>query len=164
MTIHNTGLEAKVAARNRVNKIAMANFPAIYTALTPFVGKKIVNVTGHLSDRTKKALPALERDSKTYWGYYDARCYTIYALFKVCEVSKSGYADTTLAAYAETELHLGELDPQTGVLTKLATTPVLRTDYTIEEIEELRKVVAFARNAMHNAEFKLSGFGEYDNS
>lgn len=167
MTIHNTRLEAKVAARNHVNKLAMDLDKKMMEVLKPFVGKKIALACGGLSAKFKAALPKEPEDfckGGEAWFFRASRyCFSVQC--RTIETSKGREADYTLACYAEKDFNLGDLDSKTGVLVKLNESPlVCRTDYSVGEVRELRKQVFASRSAMHAAEYALAGFGEHDNS
>lgn len=161
MSIHATQLEAKVAARNKVNGIALRMFPAMIEALRPFIGKKITIAGNQLSMKLRSALPKSPASPSESW-YYSASSYALWVQFKTCEVFPSRWPDTTIASYAEHAICIADLN--IGTLDKLpANPPQLRTDYTTGEVESARANLKAAKDALHAAEFALAGFGEYDN-
>jgi len=166
---HDTVLEAKVAARNKVNALALEMAPKMIATLAPFVGKKIVNQTGGLSAKAKACLP---NDNCTngaqFW--YRANNYSVDACFKVCEISKGRLygqefngevSQDCIGSYAEQSITLCVVDGLN--CERLGPEAHLRTDYSVAEVQAARIALRAAQNALDEARSNLSGFGEYDN-
>ena len=161
MKQYKTHLEAKVGARNQVNRDALSFYPAAIDALRPFLGRKVLN-QGHV--KSAKLVADLPKFSNTpvLSVYYSANSYGITLEVKVCVSYEDRFGQQGSACYAEQSIFLGEIDHH--ILTKFSP-PVtgLRTDYTVEEIVQARKELKAARDAMHHAEHKVCHFGEHDN-
>ena len=161
MKQYKTHLEAKVGARNQVNRDALSFYPAAIETLRPFIGQKVLN-QGHV--KSMKLVAALPKFSNTpnLSVYYSANAYSITLEMKVCVSYENRYGEQGFACYAEQSIFLGEIDHH--ILTKLSPPPTgLRTDYTVEEIIQARKELTAARDASRHAEYKLCYFGEHDN-
>ena len=161
MKQYKTSLEAKVGARNQVNRAAQSFYPAAIEALRPFIGQKVLN-QGHVkSAKLVAALPKFS-DTPAISVYFKTGAYGISMEVKVCVSYENRSGEQGSACYAEQSIFLGEIYNHT--LTKLSPAPTgLRTDYTVEEIVQARKELTAARNAMHHAEHKVCHFGEHDN-
>ena len=161
MKQYKTSLEAKVGARNQVNRAAQSFYPAAIEALRPFIGQKVLN-QGHVkSAKLVAALPKFS-DTPAISVYFKTGAYGISMEVKVCVSFENRYGEQSSACYAEQSIFLGEIDKHT--LTKLCDAPTgLRTDYTVEEIFQARKELAAARTAMQHVEHKICCFGEHDN-
>lgn len=160
MITYATRLEAKVAARNQVNALALEMAPKMIEALRPFVGQKILNQGDVLSAKVKAALPSGEYTPERHF-WYTANKYALWANFKTCTSSPGHYGDHHVASYAETSFLIGEMDGHTLKAVKNGQTA--RTDFTVEEIQKAREAFKAAQAALDSAQSALSGFGEYDN-
>jgi hypothetical protein len=160
--VYDNQLDAKVAARNEVNKAANDSFAAAHEALEPFVGQKVCKVSGGLFDKVYKALPpTIEGGGFGLHSWYSTEHgYTLKLNLKTSTSYKSRLG-SECAAYAEATVYLGDLS--NGVLTKLYDAPNYRTDCTADEIRAARKEVDEAEKAMRAAESKINDFGRYDN-
>ena len=161
MKQYKTSLEAKVGARNQVNRAAQSFYPAAIEALRPFIGQKVLN-QGHV--KSAKLVAALSKFPNTpaLYIHYSANAYGISMEVKVCVSFENCFGGHGSACYAEQSVFLGKIENH--VLTKLLPAPTeLRTDYTVEEIIQYRNELAEARKAMHRAEHKICHFGEHDN-
>ena len=168
MTTHTDKLAAKIAAKNRVNKLAVATVPAMIAALQPFIGKKVWNAGAVLSKAVRDALPYQNCQGKgasaDQW-FYRASAYSISVEFQVQECSE-GRKDRLGRSYGKdwergtTNAHLGEIT--NGVLVGAQNTQTWRTDYNREEVEKSRFAYEASKKAMEEAESALCGFGTYD--
>lgn len=168
MEIHNTTLEAKIAARNKVNALALEMAPKMIAALAPFVGKKIINQGGGLAAKVRACLPDDPCTPSVSW-WYSANNYSVSVNFKVCEHSKGTrygkewngeICQGCIGNYMETHITLAVVDGNN--LERLGPEPHLRTDYTGEAIQAARVALRAAQSALDDARSNLSGFGEYD--
>lgn len=156
-------LEARIQARNRVHQEILERAPMMIEALRPFVGKKVRNVTGCLSDKVTKALPESVNQSGLVcvMFYYETTRYCI----RVCMKVSQGWVDHHGCVYAEASHTLADLDEQTGDLKNVREFPLpeyFRTDYTAAEILEKRAAYDKAKEAANHAEYALAFFGRYD--
>lgn len=160
MKIHNTQLEAKVSARNRVHQLALEQLPAMLAACAPFVGKQVQNQTGAINAKLKAVLPESNGHPDFQW-WYECTRYSLRVNFKVCESSKSRHPGMQFASYAECSATIGDIEGHT--LTKLCNGQKFQTDYTVSEVQLWRKEAEQARAKAQEAEHKLAHFGQYDN-
>ena len=161
MKQYNTHLEAKVAARNQVNRDALSFYPAAIKALRPFAGQKILNQGNVKSANLVAALPKFS-NTPDLSVYFESNGWGISMNVKVCVSFPNARDEYCSACYAEQSVYLGDVEK--FVLTKLLPPPTgLRTDYTVEEIIQARKELTAAQDASRHAEYKLCYFGEHDN-
>lgn len=156
----NNKLAAKISARNYVNSLANDLLPEILEAVKPFLGKKVALQTGGLSAKMNEALKPFRSSSVTNHVWFSARTYTLEVNFRTCQGIVGGNGG---CVYAEQAVQFAELERNNGNLKQLYPAKTFRTDFSTEEIETARHNVKVARDAMHEAEWKLVGFGEHDN-
>lgn len=166
---HATVLDAKIAARNRVNKLAIATIPTMIAALQPFIGKKVLNVGPALCQRLKDALPKDNCGGKgasaDQW-YYSPSSNSLYACFSVSECAAAMKPDkwrsypTDTWEQATTSALIAEF--KDGVLIKAGCGQTWRTDYNREEVERDRAAYDTAKKAADEAESRLEHFGTWD--
>jgi hypothetical protein len=169
-TIHRTALEAKVAARNRVNALAAQMFPVMTAALKPFIGKPILNQGAVLSARAWAALPDDDYAGKgatapRWW--FRASPYTVSVEFEVCELNRHRNAPQDLSLCTSqrgnASFCIAEIAEDRKTLKSVPETfNPPPTDYTAEGVEEARAEVRKARAVLEVAERALHGFGECD--
>lgn len=160
MKVYATRLEAKVAARNAVNALALEMTPKMIEALKPFVGQKILNQGNVLSAKVKATLPATEHTpERQFW--YTANQYSVWVNFKTCTCSAGNQPDYTVASYAEQAFLIGDVEGHT--LKSVLNSQSARTDFTTEEVRKAREAFKAAQSALDDARSALCGFGEYDN-
>jgi hypothetical protein len=162
MKIHKTQLEAKVSARNTVNRLALEKLPAMIEALKPFVGKKIMNQGAVISAKLKSALPATD-NTPGFQSWYEATSYSLRLNCKVGELSPGRFGDNMVATYAEQSFTIGEIEDDGCTLKSVVNGQVARADYTVEEVLTARAEFKAAEAAKAAAEAKLYGFGKHDN-
>lgn len=169
ITIHPSVLDAKVAARNRVSRLAKAQHPAMLAALAPFVGKKILNQGATLCAKVRAELPkdncAGQGASADQW-FYTVSTYNLRVQFQVQECAKKKLEwHSENWPRAEASVHLAEIT--NGVLLKLADPATclghLREDYSAVGVLAARERLNAAQKALDAAKDELHGFGEYDN-
>ncbi len=161
-------LNAKVRAQNKVNARANALHPELLEIFRPYVGKKILTNSGFVA-KLKPALAALrERESAAKFQLCPGS--TTYTLSFSLRGWESYNGEQYGGASAEATLYVGDMNrPGSGVYSgdALATLhtepPALRTDYSADEVRELRKTAAAAEQAARDAESALFPFGKYDN-
>ncbi len=146
---HKTALAARVAAFNKahaeINRIA----PLYRAALAPFIGQHITTAQGEYLAKVKKTFPAspLQVFSphkgcfvvKVCEPYGDHTCVYAEPYFYACTVSHNGNAEALSH----------EFEP-------------LRTDYTVESVQDAREAAEVAREAARQAENACAPFGQYD--
>jgi hypothetical protein len=163
MKQYNNHLQAKVGERNNVNRQAMALLPGILDALRPLVGTKVLNQGAVISQKLRNVLPKFS-DTPALSVYYSASRYSFTVTFRTSGIFPGHYPDSQIACYAECSLHLGDIGQNSFILEKVNDTlPNLRTDYTVEEVQQARQDLSAAMDAKHSAERKLCFFGEHDN-
>jgi len=160
---HSNALAAKVAAVNSANAEAQRLFPILSAIFAPLVGCKVEKVDGSLLASVAKLLPD---PLSTFHVYRQSSRYSMAWIVKGSENYQTGHDIGTqygTAAYHEAVIYIGDLDGQTlKSLYGPENITKLRTDYTAEQVAELRKVCSAAKQAARDAESALSHFGEYD--
>ncbi len=124
-------LTAKVKAVNLANAYAMELYPVLAKIFGPFVGYQIEKKDGPLLAKIAKLLPEMPCTTHIHVTRYPGNCILAW-LVKTCEM----YSDHS-CLYHEVMLYIGHMS--NGILDSLYDTPHLRTDYTVEEIEEARR-------------------------
>jgi len=149
-------LEARIEARNTVNRLAMEVYDALLPVVAPYVGKKIKNADGSLVAKLKNEVDNVwapfRAKNQVYQGSFG---YSLSFVAKVC-IQSDGRA-----YYDEMSVYLGELDG--AILSKVCEPYQRKTDYKAEDIALAREEVSRARKVLQAAEIGLQGFGEYDN-
>lgn len=160
---HARRLDAQVSAVNRANAEANRLQPLFIDAFQPFVGKKILTHDG-LAQKPKQIVDSLlapynKQDGyKTPSVYRDPSNYSLRFTVKTCD--SRGDA----CAYHEASFYVGDLDGYNlkNVFSEPKDRIALRTDYTVEEVRQLRKNLDDAEKAYRETQSKLSPFGRYD--
>ncbi len=167
MMIHTTSLAAKVAAVNRANAESARLHAALTPIFAPLVGCKILKADGTLLESVKKLLPEMP-NTHALSTYREQRASSGYSLLWQVKAAE-GYqresergTDRNTATYHETAVYIGELDG--NVLTRLLPydASLRRTDWTPEEVAQLRREAEEAKKAARDAEGKLHEFGLFD--
>lgn len=163
---HKTQLAAKIAAVNRMHRLIKDFTPGLQDALRPYIGKKVLNQSGVLSEKMKKVLdPLLAPYSQETRMLVSTRYQNMRLEIQVSENYPGRHPGDFFAVYTSTSSHLG--DTEGNILTAVGTfTPSeegYRTDYTEEEVLQARKDLETAKQLKSEAESRLIHFGEYDN-
>ena len=158
-----TRTQLKVDAVNAVHQAAMDLYPRLAEVFQPFVGQKILKINGSLLAKIKSMEDALNLPYRP--GLSVCRRYNEYVLsweVKVCKTAPNtdnpNFSDH--CQYETHSLNIGELE--NGVLKKIYPAPVLKTDYTVAEIEEKRRAYKEAKKLADEAHKNLYPFEEYD--
>lgn len=153
----------KVDAVNAVHKYAMELYPKLVEIFKPYVGQKILKVDGSLLAKFKPLVDALDLPCNGKTHVY--RQHSDYVLS--WEAKMTFFAPNTENPHysdhhqSETQsVRIGEL--KNGVLEKIYPAPVLRTDYTVAEIEQKRQAYREAKKLADEAHSQLYPFGEYE--
>jgi hypothetical protein len=131
-------------------------------ALRPFVGKPVTKVDGSLTAKCRAALVAAAGALEPQIYFCSNNTYSLYVRARVCQNYGGG------AVYAESSLYLGDVDQSGTTLTAVAPDQSLanssaRTNWTVEEVQDLRAQLDAAKKAANNIVSALGDFGEYDN-
>ncbi len=164
-TIHATPLDGKVAAVNRANAEAKRLHPLFVEAFRPFLGKKIITQSGLVAKAKgiPDALVPFKPDGyRTPSVYRNSSNYSLSFTVKVCESANSWRGTGHQSAhYAEQTIYVGEL--QGDILSKLIEQPSQpRSDWTADEIRDLRQQADDAQTRFRDLGNRLSSFGRYD--
>lgn len=154
-------LEAKVAARNKVNTAVLLHTPAIIEALKPLVGKKIFKAAGGITHAAMEVLPKeisgdVAHNPLSIW--YESTRYGIRVFFRICELVPDSHCQ-----YADESFMVG--NGRGAILESVCALPTpkqWRIDYTAEEIRQARIDLIEAADAAAKIESKLFHFGKYD--
>ena len=151
-----THLQAKVEAVNQVNAEINRIAPLFREAVKPFIGKKVLKVGG-FTEQLKKVFPEI----KAWQWYRHCSDYSLSITIRACTSYDSTRETNCFACYHENTFYFGDVENQ--VLTKVDEnfTP-LKCDYTVEEIQEKRKNLEIAQDALRKAESALYPFPRYD--
>lgn len=143
-------LLAKVSARNLVNAEIVRRAPAMFTALAPLVGQKILKADGTFFKKFESVLPVLPGTVELH-AYYTAGHYSLRACFRACVRSDDG-----CTAYAEADVYLADLTA--GVVNHLyAFNPEnYRTDFGFNEVRALQTELKAAKSKVSELESKLA--------
>lgn len=155
-----TPLETKVAARNKVNAIALAYTAKCRLALAPLVGQQIILASGQNSAKFRKIHDSLVLPDACQIS--TGRGYSVTANFKVCKTTEAGtfYAEATLYLY---DIENGVMTANDAYLNHIDSDHY-RTNFSAKEIVLAREDVTAARKFLQAAEGALYGFGEHDNN
>lgn len=149
--------QAKIIARNRLNSQINLFAPVILESLKPFVGTKIILQTGDLAAKFKSAMEGIlgfEKLAPKLQIYRFNLSYSFVLTFKTSELTGVS------CVYQEESVTFGRLDG--GVLTSLeAEIPQNKTDYSLEEIAQIRRELDIIESKKRELESKLAHFGRY---
>lgn len=158
---YKNNLEARVAAFNKVNEEANRLHPLLLDFFLQYVGKKVLIKNGEsLAGKVKEKfnqiiiLPgfSMYRQSGANW-----LCY----ILRRVEQTGGQYSNSMIA---EASMSIGNVADD-GVMTDvvaLPTAPLRRTNYSVSQIEDLRKIASAKREEARQAESALHPFGDYD--
>lgn len=147
-------LAAKVAGQNKVNAAANQYERQLIEAFRPFIGTKILINGGSLAARVKPHIP---KASNVFRCWLSSSTYSFRYEMDVCEHFTNGDGCT----YRKASVYVGDLDGHN--LKSVSEKPqTRRTDYTVEEVLNLRKELRAAKDHVSAIESKLATFGEYD--
>lgn len=157
-------LAAAIQSQNEVNRLVNEFTPKLREAMRPFVGKKIFNADG---SKTKKVAEVLKKVLPDVTPGFQHSLYSGGAL------GYHFYVSTFYAYPGETHgssiqksafLYIGELERNSNALKEISSVESnLKTDWTAEEISNLRKELSAAKDVVHKIQSKMHLFGEYDN-
>lgn len=146
-------LKAKVIATNRVNKAQNELVLILAEKLKPFIGKKVMKANGTRTKAIAELIPTGDVNGCWLWPYSSSHSWLSFGL-----KTSEHYAEFTVV-YAETVFSIGKVE--NGILTELVAVEPLRTDYTVEEIEQKRKLAQDLAEQTRQAEYACSPFGLY---
>ncbi len=140
----------KVSARNLVNVEILRRAPAMFEALRPLVGQKILKADGTFLKKFESVLPALPGAVGLH-AYYTAGHYSLRACFRACVTTSEGGT-----AYAEADVYLADLTA--GVINHLYTfnPENYRTDFGFNEVRALQTELKAAKSKVSELESKLA--------
>jgi hypothetical protein len=154
-------LDAKIAARNKLNAAINANLPRMIATLIPLIGKKIQKTDGTILEKIKPILPiegeSVKAENVTWHYSIQGRDFKVF--FKIhTSFNERQYE----RQYDEATFYIAKLDG--GILKEVCEDrEPLRTDFSAQTIQRLRNEVKEARRVLHDKESELRGFGEWDN-
>ena len=147
-------LEAKVAAVNRANAAANELYPQMVAIFSPLVGRRLDKASGGFYDKIKKLLPVLP-NTQQLQIFRSSSNYALGFTVKTCELNPPHGC-----FYHEVGVNIGSMTH--GVLTDMQTYSPRRSDYTVEEVLDLRAQYIVKKNAAQQAYSAINEFGEYD--
>ena len=145
-TTTQTFLERRVAARNKLNRLAAQYRLELAAVLAPYIGKKIRKVSGYGG-----WIKALEKPIEELWAAYAAEncrvCFEFSGTRFWAEFNLSYQGDPGHCLYLKQTMYLGRcvteesygLGKPDGILTELEHPEenLPRTDWTVEEVRNL---------------------------
>lgn len=152
--LHNSQLEAKVAAVNSAHEYANRLFIELTEYFKGFVGKKIFNVGGCLTSKVLSDMPELLTSS-----YHNKNNYFLSFHIKTTENYKVNGCDGSMAEYYTASIYIG--DVSNGVLVNInPIKPEYKTDFTVEALAAKRAEYKRLKDMAENALSELHPFGE----
>lgn len=153
-------LPANIEATNEANRLAMELQGRLLAFFRPYVGKKVAKADGTLLAKISEKLKDFLGKLPCTPSLHVCRLSSVYSMDWTVRVSKNyGEGMSGGATYAVANVYVGELSGDT--LTKLGDPVVLRTDYTVESIQEARKNARAAKDAYEKAKGECFPFGEW---
>lgn len=156
-------LAAQVKAVNRANEAAIKYADILRKYFSQYVGRKILKADGSLLAKVAEGLLALnlpyERDLSIT---RDKGRYSLCFEVKTCENYLTEWGDTCL--YHHTAIYVGDMsNSEPSVLEKLTLDAesykgILRTDYTVAEVESLRNQLKVAEFVVSEIQGRLGVF------
>jgi len=149
-------LEARVKAVNRAHAEANRLCALFRAHFTDLVGKKILTVDGNFMARVKQAMPELPHTDGLMVYRYRSE-YSLTFVVKTNEMIEGEHS----CLYYEASFDVGNLDGQN--LKEIDQRPCeYRTDFTAEEIADLRADYQQKQKIADAAKSALYPFGEHD--
>jgi hypothetical protein len=173
--MHNSALEAKVAAFNLAGQYAAKFQTELRVIFAPFVGKKVLTQSG-LVAKLKPLVEAIEsrvigiKDSVVtpripnirFWrepsNYSLTFCVDVWQAW---ENNEGRFGKRNGGTYAKLSIYIGNFDGYD--LKELIPAQTWRTDYTAQEIRDKREKLSETQDAYRAARSALGEFGEHDN-
>lgn len=165
-----TKLKARVACRNRGNRLLVDYVQKYREALTPFIGQKIYKADGTLLDKVAKELPkipysnpSIDADGKPRMGihsylHHGAYSFTLHVIVSIPVYFHGNQTSVSLEGTAwiantsgDTLEGFPDFNPEQ-----------YRTNITPKEILAARAEEQAAQQALRAANAKLLDFGTYD--
>lgn len=146
-------LWAKIEAVNKVHTLANELQPKLIAAFKPWEGKKIATVGFTLVKQARDLVREVCGSCHHYVGNVN---YSFY-------VHLQAHASNGDQSHqAEVPVKVGEVEGHTLKCVAVLSEP-LRTNYTVEEVLQLRHELTQARDVMRSFESQLCLWGEHDN-
>lgn len=144
-------LAARVKAVNRANAKAIQLYKQLAEFFAEYVGQKVVKADGDLLAKIK--LPKFENGNGLMIYRYPSH-WCLKWVVKTCEIVDG------IAYFHETAVAVGILDG--NILAKLCDPIEARTDYTVEEVQAIRRDFQSAEERLRELQSRLYPFGVYD--
>lgn len=154
--LHNSKLEAKVAAVNKAHEYASKLYDDIAPIFKEYVGQKIYKADGQLLTKIASKIPELP-NKDALRSYFRGSAYSLMFMICTCEYYNRNDGYSSNESY-EIGVYIGEITH--GVLVKLNDRPNHKCDYNAKEIEQQRETARIAKKAYENAKEGLYLFGE----
>jgi len=146
-------LIARVKAVNAAHQYAIELYPRLVDFFRPFVGQKIITQNTDFLHKIRSTIPELSCTPRL--NVFKNRIYQSLS-WTVRTSEQAG----EIAVYHEVSVYVGKVDA--AVLTGFHNAPVLRTDFTVDEIVAKRKELQAAISKVDQIRGKLFPFGEND--
>jgi hypothetical protein len=148
-------MAARVKARNNANAEANRLYEVLAAIFAPLVGQKILKVDGQLLAKYAGLLPEFP-STNTLHVYRHSSDYSLAWCAKTCE-----FIPPHGCCYEEAMVYVADLSG-TSLAETLCGNPEYRTDYTVEELVELRRIFKEKEKEFQTARSNLHPFGEHD--
>lgn len=149
-------LAANIKAVNRANAAAMDYQRLLLAYFSQFVGQKVLKADGSFTKKVQDDLPKLPEEYRAR-TWREGSNYSLSWGVDCTEEATSESGRHTSTTYGKSSFQVGLLDGD--VLASLANPAVMRTNWTVEEVEEARKRADEAERAHRDAVADCGPFG-----
>lgn len=156
-----TRLEARVKAVNKSHAYAIKLHEALSEFFKGYVGKKITKADKRLLKRIEDAMPDFPQEDGVHVYFNESDYFLAWGVRAWETYPDPRDPEHPRSMSEETSVYVGRM--RNGTLVEMSPTPDLRTDYTVEEVNEKRAAFKQARDAFDEARSALRPFGEHDN-
>lgn len=150
-------LAAKVEAQNKAHQIALDIYPQLVAIFSPLVGQTIYKQDGLLA-KIANQLPQFVNTPQEMVIFRSSQYSLAWKIRTTAPTGGSGVGESCV--YREVILYIG--DVRDCILTGIVARPSLRTDYTVEEIEQKRATYRAMKEAANHAFAELYPFEDFD--
>ena len=152
-------LHARIIAQNQCNEVANRLHEKLSEAMKPFVGQKVQTAPGDLIKKVaeianatiKSIVPEMTPSITVFYRKND---------YVLRWIIKTSLCHNNIAYYAENNVSIGRTHG--NILVELIDPHCYKTDFTLEQILNLRKELQDAKNTISKIQNGLYHFGEYD--
>ena len=149
-------LKEKIAAQNRANGLIIERVPRYQKSLQQFIGKPILKTSGQLLAEVKREFPEFPVDG-TVETWFSGGTSILFVNVRVSE-----HYSIHSVVYQASSCGLASLGER-GLLVSIPPfdRSQFRTDYTVEEIQEIRDIADRQERELAKTVSRLDGWGRY---